>query len=236
MPRFFTLCFTYVLVEVHALGICPGQPQIEGNVHCNITNTRVCLKVLRHDDDDSWTPLTFTTKSKEKKNYWEITNQTHIMQDEVNLNEDTSQCVSMWASTKLIKAIGCKQVPLECGASDIGYVLDQFMDEKVSLGPLRECLRTRCCPGGKCADVEEVDKKPTPSKSSSIFNGLWDLGYFMLSCMVQLTTWIAIILGGVNIITTGRFLPRKNKEDAAEQSKAERREASARRGEKEKKK
>ena len=50
----------------------------------------------------------------------------------------------MWATARLIEAVGCENVHIRCDATDVKYVMSKFKDGGVELGPAHECIRKMC--------------------------------------------------------------------------------------------
>eukprot|EP00747_Dinoflagellata_sp_TGD_P097131 gnl/TRDRNA2_/TRDRNA2_167032_c0_seq1.p1 gnl/TRDRNA2_/TRDRNA2_167032_c0~~gnl/TRDRNA2_/TRDRNA2_167032_c0_seq1.p1 ORF type:complete len:285 (+),score=23.95 gnl/TRDRNA2_/TRDRNA2_167032_c0_seq1:26-880(+) len=118
------------------LDVCPGagRPPL-GEPFCNIGDTlRVCTQLL----DGERNPLTWGDDG----NFWDITNQRRFLTSEVQkmrLGEGDSRCVSMWKVAVLVEKVGCENVNIRCGATDIDYVM-----EKPVPAAFKNCLTQKC--------------------------------------------------------------------------------------------
>jgi len=50
----------------------------------------------------------------------------------------------MWATANLIKQAGCDNVHIDCGASDVSYVMQKYTDGGVDLAPAKTCITQKC--------------------------------------------------------------------------------------------
>jgi len=50
----------------------------------------------------------------------------------------------MWATAHLIESVGCDNVHIDCGATDVAYVMGKYKDAGTDLTPAKECLKKKC--------------------------------------------------------------------------------------------
>ena len=50
----------------------------------------------------------------------------------------------MWATARLIEAVGCENVHIRCDATDVKFVMSKYKDGGVELGPAHECIKKMC--------------------------------------------------------------------------------------------
>jgi len=123
------------------IDVCPGESARYGDHKCNHDTThRVCAKLL----DDAGQPLSWGDGD-----FWEITGQKDFQWDaEIRANNGDSWCICMWATARLISSAGCDNVHLDCGATDLTYVMQQYEDGGVDLAPAKDCLEQKCPAAG----------------------------------------------------------------------------------------
>ena len=59
-------------------------------------------------------------------------------------NAGDSWCICMWATAELIKKVGCKNVHIDCAATDVQYVLSKYNDGGIPLSSAHDCLINKC--------------------------------------------------------------------------------------------
>ena len=76
---------------------------------------------------------------------------------------------SQWATAELIKKVGCDNVKIDCGATDVSYVLSKYTDGGTDLAPAKQCLQTKCGGGSSAILMEqpETDWDELPGPHSS---------------------------------------------------------------------
>merc|ERR1712195_284344 len=124
--------------ELSAVSKCPGEGPRYGDYKCNHDQThRVCARLK-------------DAKGAKKQwgsgDFWAITQQpdwsASVRQDPKNPGGDW--CICMWATAKLIKEVGCENVHLDCGATDVAFVMGKYTDGGHDLEPAKNCLATKC--------------------------------------------------------------------------------------------
>jgi len=89
--------------------------------------------------------------------FWEITSQKAFQWDaEIRANNGDSWCICMWATARLITSAGCDNVHLDCSATDLAYVMQQYEDGGVDLAPAKECLEQKC-PAASAQRLNDAD-------------------------------------------------------------------------------
>jgi hypothetical protein len=46
----------------------------------------------------------------------------------------------MWATANLIEEVGCENVHIDCEATDVAYVLENYKEKGVDLKQVHDCL------------------------------------------------------------------------------------------------
>merc|ERR1712224_159190 len=119
-----------LLPLVACINVCPGEGPRYGDFKCNHDGThRVCARLKNPDGSKvQW---------GEGGDFWAITRQPdwsqHVGSSPSNPGGDW--CICMWATATLISEVGCANVHLDCGATDINYVLSKYSDGGVDLMP-----------------------------------------------------------------------------------------------------
>jgi hypothetical protein len=120
-----------------SLQMCPGAAST-----CDYDKVhRVCAQLL----DDKGQPLNWGSHG----NFWDITDVGGFKWDNaIRSNGGDSWCIDMWQTSQLIKKVGCENVRINCAATDVQYVLDNYWgnpgsDEEENLGAF-ECLAEGC--------------------------------------------------------------------------------------------
>merc|ERR1712178_118745 len=131
-----------------ATNVCPGEGSRYGDHKCTHDPThRVCAKLKNQDGSKlMWGGSDF----------WGITQQpdwsSEVGKDSANPGGDW--CICMWATASLIKKAGCDNVHLDCGATDVSYVMSKYTDGGTDLAPAKSCLKSKC--GASLARATEV--------------------------------------------------------------------------------
>lgn len=133
-----TLVLLSVLAMANGLAVCPGESARYGDHKCNHDGThRVCAQLL----DDQGAPRNWGSSG----DFWEITGQKAFQWDsQIRANNGDSWCICMWATARLIEKVGCDNVHLRCGSTDIPYVLKSYNDGGTDLASAHECLKKKC--------------------------------------------------------------------------------------------
>merc|ERR1711997_1046236 len=122
---------------------CPGEGPRYGDFKCSHDRThRVCAKLV--DNSTSCKELSW---NQEGSSFWDITGQQGWnWKDKVcgEPNPGDSWCICMWATARLIEAVGCENVHIRCDSTDVKYVMSKFKDGGVELGPAHECIKKMC--------------------------------------------------------------------------------------------
>jgi len=137
------LCVASVSADV---SVCHGENARYGDHKCSHDSThRVCARLL----DESGSPMNWGSGD-----FWQITGQKAFQwDDQIRANHGDSWCICMWATARLINAVGCDNVHLDCDATDVNYVMRSYSDGGVDLSPARECLEQKCQP----ADIQQLN-------------------------------------------------------------------------------
>lgn len=77
------------------------------------------------------------------EDFWQITGQSSWEQN-ICTNNGTNWCICMWATATLISNVGCGNVHLDCSATDVAYVMQQYTDSGTDLAPAKTCLEQKC--------------------------------------------------------------------------------------------
>ena len=70
---------------------------------------------------------------------------------------------SQWATAELIKKVGCDNVKIDCGATDVSYILSKYTDGGTDLAPAKQCLQTKCgggSSGGSDSSSDILTEQP----------------------------------------------------------------------------
>merc|ERR1719163_212526 len=149
-----------------AIEVCKGEGPRYGDFKCNHDQThRVCAKLK----DDSGKKIDWANG----KNFWQTTGQPD-WSNQVGAdarNPGGNWCICMWATARLISAVGCDHVHIDCAATDLAFVEGRYSDGGVSLAPAKECLIKKC---GKSAAA--TSNEWTPSKLHSQYSAIFKTG------------------------------------------------------------
>merc|ERR1712100_148586 len=133
-------CIFLLLALASAINICPGEGPRYGDYKCNHDSThRVCARLK----DNSGNKISWGGGD-----FWQITQQpdwsSSVGSDSNNPGGDW--CISMWATASLIEKVGCSNVHIDCGATDVSYVLPQYTDGGHNLDAAKSCITSKCGP------------------------------------------------------------------------------------------
>ena len=53
-------------------------------------------------------------------------------------------CICMWATASLIKQVGCNNVHITCGSTDVPWLLNHYREAGVDLQPAQDCVVEKC--------------------------------------------------------------------------------------------
>merc|ERR1711924_54386 len=128
---------THVSIS-EAVSVCPGEGPRYGDYKCNHDGThRVCARLK----DSNGNKLQWGSGD-----FWAITQQpdwsSSVGSDPNNPGGDW--CICMWATASLIQKGGCENVPIDCAATDVTYVMSKYTDGGTDLSPARACLSQKC--------------------------------------------------------------------------------------------
>merc|ERR1711871_854525 len=130
--------FLLFAASVQAIDKCAGEGPRYNDFKCNHDEThRVCAKLK----DTSGNKLQWGSQ-----NFWQLTGQSD-WSDQVGADSNNpggNWCICMWATAKLIQQAGCDNVHIECGSSDVSYVMQKYTDGGTDLSPAKSCLQTKC--------------------------------------------------------------------------------------------
>jgi len=149
---------------------CPGDDR--GDRKCNHDRThRVCAKLVDNTNGQC-KRLKWGTKD-----FWEITDQVKwewsklICSDEDRYGEPKPSgehwCICMWATERLINKVGCDNVHFECDATDVNYILGEYLDRDVN-GEVVEITNAKCCMLKKCPSFVTKETKENLDKSGLV--------------------------------------------------------------------
>jgi len=152
--------------------VVPCEGDDRGDRKCNHDRThRVCAKLVDNTNGQC-KRLKWGTKD-----FWEITDQVKwewsklICSDEDrNGNPKPSGenwCICMWATERLINKVGCDNVHFECDATDVNYILGQYLDRDVN-GELLEITNAKCCMLKKCPSFVTKETKRNLDESGLV--------------------------------------------------------------------
>ena len=126
------------VVQTHGIEVCPGEGPRYGDFKCNHDGThRVCAKLKDPKGNKViWGDADF----------WHLTGQSDwssaVGSDASNPGGDW--CICMWATASLISKVGCDNVHIDCGATDVTYVMSKYSDGGVDLAPAKDCITKKC--------------------------------------------------------------------------------------------
>jgi len=124
------------------ISVCPGEGSRYGDHKCIHDRThRVCAKLV--DNKDTCQEVTWPRVGS----FWDITGQQRWNWKQricEGRNPGDSWCICMWASANLVAEVGCDNVDINCGATDVDYVLRSRYDGGWNLNNFKSCLRQKC--------------------------------------------------------------------------------------------
>eukprot|EP00391_Amoebophrya_sp_Ameob2_P006452 CAMPEP_0178991904 /NCGR_PEP_ID=MMETSP0795-20121207/5801_1 /TAXON_ID=88552 /ORGANISM="Amoebophrya sp., Strain Ameob2" /LENGTH=329 /DNA_ID=CAMNT_0020683693 /DNA_START=115 /DNA_END=1105 /DNA_ORIENTATION=+ len=125
--------------------VCQGEGDRYVDQKCNHDQThRVCAQLVKSDSSNPSLPFSPCTPLMwGDQNFWNITGQSSWEQD-ICANDGTNWCICMWATATLISNVGCENVHLDCSATDVAYVMQQYTDGGTNLAPAKTCLEQKC--------------------------------------------------------------------------------------------
>merc|ERR1712178_158568 len=127
-----------LLQPVSSIDACKGEGPRYGDYKCDHDPThRVCASLK----DDNGNKIDWGGS-----NFWQLTHQydwsNHVGSDPKN--PGGGWCICMWATASLIRKVGCDNVHMDCGATDVTYVMRSYTDGGVDLEPAKQCLLQKC--------------------------------------------------------------------------------------------
>jgi len=139
------LLLLVAVTSVAAVSVCPGEGGRYGDHKCDHDRThRVCAQLV--EDVDTCQEVKYPVGSSQRT-FWEITGQQRWNWKETICsapNPGTSWCICMWASANLAAEVGCDNFKIDCGATDVDFVLRSSRDGNWDMENFHTCLRTKC--------------------------------------------------------------------------------------------
>lgn len=144
------------------MSVCAGEGPRYGDYKCNHDVThRVCATLK----DSSGAKVDWGGKD-----FWHLTNQGDWS---AQVGGDPSNpgggwCICMWATARLIDQVGCDNVHLDCGASDVAYILSKYTDSGVDLAPAKSCIQTKCAASTTASDASSSIALPAARNAAAV--------------------------------------------------------------------
>jgi hypothetical protein len=127
------------------LSACPGEGPRYGDYKCNHDYThRVCAKLVDNTNHQC-KPLSWGNKD-----FWDLTGQKQFEWSSnicAEPNPGDSWCICMWAFARTIQQVGCDNVHIHCGSTDVDHLLRNYHDGRVNLDEAHACIKTKCPSG-----------------------------------------------------------------------------------------
>eukprot|EP00747_Dinoflagellata_sp_TGD_P171117 gnl/TRDRNA2_/TRDRNA2_204386_c0_seq1.p1 gnl/TRDRNA2_/TRDRNA2_204386_c0~~gnl/TRDRNA2_/TRDRNA2_204386_c0_seq1.p1 ORF type:complete len:264 (-),score=40.06 gnl/TRDRNA2_/TRDRNA2_204386_c0_seq1:158-949(-) len=229
-----------VVSSATSIYVCPGESVRYGNRKCNHDPThRVCAKLFNRTGQPlMWGNGNFWTITEGKMFRWlqsscgprsaeAYLGQPSLRDTETDIAAElttgwddqirgrwpsgTDWCVCMRAIAKLVVIVGCKNVHIDCGATDITHVMREYEDGGVDLAPAKKCLKKKCCPPqGACEDAsgwKESDQYllATPQLSDAsvpvVVKGIRSNSFLTTSMLSGFAAGAALVVGAYVLIS-----------------------------------